>query len=98
MENSNLIMLIIGIVTCVVGILTFVGSQIEKAKNDGRLEQKIDDLKAQIEKLDKHSDRITILEQSQKSMWIKVDKITENLESVTKLLNEIEIRCAKMHN
>jgi len=94
MENP---VLLIGIISCGIGILTYIGGIAQKAKNDGRLEQKIDDLKVQIEKLDKHSDRITVLEQSVKSAWIRIDEISLNIKSASELLNEIELRCAKTH-
>jgi len=94
MENP---ILIIGVISCGIGVLTYIGGIANKAKNDGRLEQKIDDLKAQIEKLDKHSDRITVLEQSVKTAWLRIDEITANIKTTTELLNEIELRCAKSH-
>lgn len=94
MENP---ILIIGVISCGIGVLTYIGGIANKAKNDGRLEQKIDDLKAQIEKLDKHSDRITVLEQSVKTAWLRIDEISANIKATTELLNEIELRCAKSH-
>lgn len=96
-EINAIILLILGIIGCVVGILTYIGAIQTKSKNDGMLEQKLNELSKQIEKLLGQNDRLVIVEQSLATAWKRIDEHTCLHKQTAELLNDIEKRCAVKH-
>ena len=42
MDGPSTIALIVGVITCVIGVLSFVSARISKAEQDGRFAEKLD--------------------------------------------------------
>ncbi len=74
MSPTQTITFVIGIIACAVGVMTFVSGMLQRSKNAGALENKVDTILKKIENieetLNEHRDlneeiRVTIAEQQQ---------------------------------
>ena len=89
MNTISLVGCIVGIISCVIGVSTFVSAQITKAKQDGMQIAKLDQCVNGIEEikksmkdknheidtvLDEHTKAITELQTQMKSVWKALNK------------------------
>ena len=95
--SNDTVILIIGIVGCVIGVLTYIGSIQTKSKSDGIMQQKLDHLMEEVEKLARQNDRLVIVEQSLKAVWYKVDEYAVDISRINGHLQNIDKRCIKLH-
>lgn len=72
--TADLILVIIGIVGCVIGVLTYIGAIQTKSRSEGMFEQKLNYLTEQMEKLLRQNDRLVIVEQSLDTAWKRIDE------------------------
>lgn len=83
------ITLLIGIVGCIIGVSTFVSSLLNKAQNNGVLEQKIEQALQGIEEIKK---RVNDSAASQSNTSLTVQSHTEQIKALYNMLDELKLR------
>ena len=89
------ITLVIGIIGCVIGVSTFVSSLLNKAQNNGVLEQKIEQALQGIDEIKKQVKESTT---TQSSTSLTVQTHTEQIKSLFKTVDELKNRVNTVEN
>lgn len=89
------ITLIVGIVGCIIGVSTFVSSLLNKAQNNGVLEQKIEQALQGIEEIKK---RVNDSAASQSNISLVVQSHTEQIKTLYKMFEELKTRVNIIEN
>ena len=89
------ITLVIGIIGCVIGVSTFVSSLLNKAQNNGVLEQKIEQALQGIDEIKKQVKESTT---TQSSTSLTVQTHTEQIKSLFKTVDELKKRVDTVEN
>ena len=83
-DPISIIMCVVGVIGCIIGIASYVSAQITKAKDDGILMAKVDQLVASLEELKKDT----------KSRNLTIDNIlddhTKDIENIKARLKAVE--------
>ena len=83
------ITLIVGIVGCVIGVLTFVSSLLNKAQTNGVIEQKIEQA---LQGIDEIKTQVKESATSQNAMSLTVQSHTEQIKNLYKATEELKTR------
>lgn len=89
------ITLVVGIVGCIIGISTFVSSLLNKAQNNGVLEQKIEQALQGIEEIKK---RVNESSANQSNMSLTVQSHTEQIKNLYKQMDDLKLRVNLVEN
>lgn len=89
------ITLIIGIVTCVIGVSTFVGSLQNKAQNNGVLQQKLEQAIQGIEEIKKQVEKSNAV---QSEINIQITSHSEQIRTIYKTIDELKERVNTVEN
>ncbi len=90
MTATETVTFVIGIVMCIVGVLTFIGSLVKGARNDGILANKVDTALAGIEEIKK-----TLSEQRtwRETMGQKVEAHEQQIKTLFRRVETLEETC-----
>ena len=89
------ITLIVGIVTCVIGVASFVGSLQNKAQNTGILQQKLEQAIQGIEEIKKQVEKSNTV---QSNLNLQVTSHSEQIKSIYKTIDELKGRVNAVEN
>lgn len=89
------ITLIIGVVGCVIGVSTFISSLLNKAQNNGVLEQKIEQALQGIEDIKKKVESSAV---NQSNMSLTVQSHTEQIKTLYTTIDELKTRLNTVEN
>lgn len=85
MSPTQTITFVIGIIACAVGVMTFVSGMLQRSKNAGALENKVDTILKKIENIEE-----TLNEHRHLNEEIMVT-ITEHEQKITTLFKRIDV-------
>lgn len=85
MSPTQTITFVIGIIACAVGVMTFVSGMLQRSKNAGALENKVDTILKKIENIEE-----TLNEHRHLNEEIRVT-ITEHEQKITTLFKRIDV-------
>lgn len=92
--NGATITLLIGVISCIIGVLTFISGRISKAEQDGRLSEKLDTCAKGIEEIKIKLDGQESI-QNQQNVMINSHEIilknhTEKIEHIENTLESLK--------
>ena len=89
------ITLIVGIVSCVIGVASFVGSLQNKAQNTGVLQQKLEQAIQGIEEIKKQVEKSNTV---QSNLNVQITSHSEQIKTIYKTIEELKGRVDAVEN
>jgi len=98
----------VAIISCGVGLATYLAATKARSKHEGAIEQALttvaneikgmrEDMKRTEERLEKQNERLIIVQRDLKTAFFRIDEQRNLLDRTVALINSIEKRCAAMH-
>lgn len=87
MDTKSVITLIFGLITCIIGILSFVASRIKNAEANGRIAEKLD---ACLKSIDEVKSEVKAQTIAQNNQNIILERHSQQIEAISIRLEHVE--------
>ena len=87
MDTKSMLTLIIGIITCIVGVLSFVASRMKNAETNGRIAEKLD---ACLKSIDEVKSEVKAQTIAQNNQNIVLERHSQQIETLSMRLEHLE--------